>query len=125
MNRKGLASALAVLFVTVIIAVNAITLTLTARNEQAIQTLLLNGKTASAISAKKTASIAQEIENLVVAYHAQAEMAVKQQERGTKELPKLLSQIESAIASKDGTEIDRAAQNVELFFETHPVPTRG
>ncbi len=157
MNRKGLIAAATLMFATLLISVSAITLTLTyngqrtatlaaqaaSKDGQLIQTLLLNGKTASAVSAKKTASIAQEIEDLVIAYHAQssasataavnaATAAKNQATKGAKELPVLLKQIEDNIASQDAQSIKIAVQDattaVEQYFAGHPVmsvPAKG
>ena len=145
-----LAAVFVLVFVLAITALNVITFTFTyngehtatlaaqnaARDGLLIKQLLLDGKTASAVSAKKTASIAQEIENLVIAYHADTQASATQAaqaasaakattEKGTKELPTLLKQVETAISAEDAKSINTAVQeavtSVEQYFATHPV----
>lgn len=81
----------------------------------AIQTLLTNGTTSSAVNARQTKAIAQQIENLVIAYHAQnqqaAQAAVKAAAASTKaqkSLPGLLRQIETAISDNVDKQIGAA-----------------
>lgn len=65
MNRKALAEAAILLFFVAVTILNALTLTITYKAEQATQTLLTNGKTASAQSAAKSAASAKAGEAII------------------------------------------------------------
>jgi hypothetical protein len=103
-----------------------------AKASKATNTLLTNGKTSSAKSAKAAAKstaatkvTADEIEKLVIEYHQQGMTTAKEQAAATKELPGLIKQIESAIELEDAASIKTAVAGatsaVEQYFQTHPV----
>lgn len=115
-----------------------------------IQTLLTNGKTTSAIAAKKTAGLAEQIKaqnvqikNLLITDHAQnvanqqhqnAVSAVRTQElaeiqalvndeaAGVKETPALLKQVEDAIAVQDAKAISTAVNAAVAAVEKSFAP---
>lgn len=132
-------------FIVILIALSALSSFFSWRSSTDTKTLLTNGKTTSAVNAKKTASIAEQIKSqttqiktLLVTDHAQnvavqdrqavtsavrtrelsdIQTLINNEAAGVKETPVLLKQLENAIAEQDAKAITQA---VNAAFASHP-----
>lgn len=86
------------------------------KNTAALRTLLLDGKTASAISASKTA---QEVKSLLALQkfdHRQTVNAEKQAATGQVELKAIVREVETHLDATIRTQVNQAAEKVAKEF---------
>jgi hypothetical protein len=95
-NRKALAEAAVLVFFVAVTILNALTLTLTYKAETGTQALLKG-------------------------FHDQSSATLKQQAKGEKALPGILTELSNKIATQDIRAINRATLQIEQYFAAHPV----
>lgn len=106
-------------WLVLITSVSVIGLILAMQSNNNIRTLLLNGKTASALSAQKTAQEVKSLIQLTTYDHKQSEIQFKAQAQGEKIINTAISDIEKHLDKTLKKDINTAVRQIEKRFLPH------
>jgi hypothetical protein len=116
MNRMVMLLVAVIVVLLLVIGESTAGVVLSVRNGTNIQALLLNGKTASAISSKKTAREVSLLLTQQAFDHTQTRKQLQAQETGNKVIAQAIAKIDAHLDQTIKTAVDDAAARVATEF---------